>query len=84
MLKILKRFGFNKRESETPYEFLYKLQKNISPALLNNELDSSLVFLTELFYKARFSTLITNKEETSNIKKSLELLRHQLKKLKIL
>ncbi|MBI2118297.1 MAG: DUF3488 domain-containing protein [Elusimicrobia bacterium] len=78
MLKILKRFGFNKKESETPYEFLYKLQKNISPVLLNNELNSSLVFLTELFYRARFSTLTIDKEETARIKKSLRLLKHHL------
>lgn len=78
MLKILSKRGAQKKESETPYEFAerfcaVKKLKDSTPA---KEIHQSIILITNLFYKIRFSNLPPTNYELLTMKQSLQNLRN--------
>lgn len=84
MLKIFSKYGFNKKRGETPYEFAYRVghEINQSNSALFNKMFQNLMFLTDLFYKIRFSVGSFAKQDFAIIQNSLKELQNVLPQLK--
>lgn len=68
-LSILERKGFSRPPEATPGEFLKRVSEN-----MEDEYQSDLSSITELFYQARFGNHILTAEEQSRVQSALERL----------
>lgn len=73
LLEILNRYGFIRKDSETPREFEYAIQDAL-PNISSKNLDS----LTSLFEEARYSIHRLGKKERVKAVKNLKIIRNNL------